>query len=54
MNEEKEGRDIASKRMQLQREQGIRATKHITLEEMGRRIAIGDFQELKRYCKRRC
>jgi translation initiation factor IF-2 len=32
--------------MQLQREQGIRATKHITLEEMGRRIAIGDFQEL--------
>ena len=38
--------DIASKRMQLQREQGIRATKHITLEEMGRRIAIGDFQEL--------
>ena len=46
MNEEKEARDIASKRMQLQREQGIRATKHITLEEMGRRIAIGDFQEL--------
>ena len=46
MSEEKEARDIASTRMQLQREQGIRATKHITLEEMGRRIAIGDFQEL--------
>ena len=46
MEEEKEARDIASRRMQLQREQGIRATKHITLEEMGRRIAIGDFQEL--------
>ena len=46
MAEEKEARDIASTRMQLQREQGIRATKHITLEEMGRRIAIGDFQEL--------
>ena len=46
MSEEKEARDIAAKRMQLQREQGIRATKHITLEEMGRRIAIGDFQEL--------
>ena len=46
MTEEKEAKEIASKRMQLQREQGIRATKHITLEEMGRRIAIGDFQEL--------
>lgn len=46
MAEEKEAKDIASKRLQLQREQGIRATKHITLEEMGRRIAIGDFQEL--------
>lgn len=46
MAEEKDAKDIASKRLQLQREQGIRATKHITLEEMGRRIAIGDFQEL--------
>lgn len=46
MTEEKEARDIAAKRMQLQREQGIRATKHMSLEEIGRRIAIGDFQEL--------
>ena len=46
MQEEKEAREIASKRMQLQREQGIRATKHMSLEEIGRRIAIGDFQEL--------
>ena len=46
MSEEKEAKDISSKRMQLQREQGIRATKHISLEEIGRRIAIGDFQEL--------
>ena len=46
MAEEKEAKDISSKRMQLQREQGIRATKHISLEEIGRRIAIGDFQEL--------
>ncbi len=46
MAEEKEARDIAAKRMQLQREQGIRATKHMSLEEIGRRIAIGDFQEL--------
>ena len=46
MSEEKEAKDISGKRMQLQREQGIRATKHISLEEIGRRIAIGDFQEL--------
>jgi translation initiation factor IF-2 len=46
MSEEKEAKDISSKRMQLQREQSVRATKHISLEEIGRRIAIGDFQEL--------
>ena len=46
MNSEKEAKDIATKRMQLQREQGIRVKKHITLDEIGRRIAIGDFKEL--------
>ncbi len=43
---EKEAKDIASKRFQLQREQGIRTQKHITLDEIGRRIAIGDFKQL--------
>ena len=43
---EREARDIATKREQLQREQGIRTQKHITLDEIGRRIAIGNFQEL--------
>ncbi|MEE4214747.1 MAG: EF-Tu/IF-2/RF-3 family GTPase, partial [Bacteroidales bacterium] len=38
--------EIANKRMQLQREQGMRTQKHITLDEIGRRIAIGNFQEL--------
>ncbi|MFT4756643.1 MAG: translation initiation factor IF-2 [Vicingaceae bacterium] len=46
MNDEREARTIASKRLQLQREQGTRVKKHITLDEIGRRIAIGDFQEL--------
>ena len=46
MEDEKEAKDIANKRMQLQREQGIRVKKHITLDEIGRRIAIGDFKEL--------
>ncbi len=41
-----EAKDIANKREQLQREQGLRAQKHITLDEIGRRIAIGNFQEL--------
>ncbi len=44
--DEKEAKNIATKRQQLIREQGIRAQKHITLDEIGRRIAIGDFQEL--------
>tara|TARA_B110000503_G_scaffold141813_1_gene236483 strand:+ start:134 stop:2968 length:2835 start_codon:yes stop_codon:yes gene_type:complete len=46
MNDEREARIIAAKRLQLQREQGTRVKKHITLDEIGRRIAIGDFQEL--------
>lgn len=46
MDDEREAREIASKRLQLQREQGLRAKKHITLDEIGRRIAIGDFQQL--------
>jgi len=46
MTDEHEAKDIASKRRQLQREQGIRTQKHITLDEIGRRIAVGDFKEL--------
>jgi translation initiation factor IF-2 len=46
MKDEREARNIATKRMQLQREQGLRTQKHITLDEIGRRIAIGDFKEL--------
>jgi translation initiation factor IF-2 len=46
MEDEREARTIAQKRSQLQREQGVRTQKHITLDEIGRRIAIGDFQEL--------
>ncbi len=46
MESEREARMIANKREQLQREQGLRTQKHITLDEIGRRIAIGNFQEL--------
>jgi translation initiation factor IF-2 len=46
MSDEKEVKNIAFKRQQLQREQGLRTQKHITLDEIGRRIAIGDFKEL--------
>jgi len=46
MDSEQEAKKIATKRMQLQREQGVRTQKHITLDEIGRRIALGDFQEL--------
>ncbi len=46
MEDEREAREIAQKREQLQREQGVRTQKHITLDEIGRRLAIGDFQEL--------
>jgi translation initiation factor IF-2 len=44
--DEREARAIATRRQQLQREQGIRTHKHITLDEIGRRLAIGDFKEL--------
>jgi len=46
MEDERVAKEIATKRMQLQREQSLRTRKHITLDEIGRRIAIGDFQEL--------
>jgi translation initiation factor IF-2 len=46
MADEREARNIATKREQLLREQGVRTQKHITLDEIGRRIAIGDFKEL--------
>lgn len=46
MESEREAKDITNKRAQLQREQGLRTQKHITLDEIGRRIAIGNFQEL--------
>jgi translation initiation factor IF-2 len=46
MSDEREAREIAAKRLQLQREQGIRTNKHITLDEIGRRLAIGNFKEL--------
>jgi translation initiation factor IF-2 len=46
MNDEREAKAIANKRQQLLREQGVRTQKHITLDEIGRRLAIGDFQEL--------
>ena len=44
--DEKEAKSIAAKRTQLVREQSVRTQKHITLDEIGRRIAIGDFKEL--------
>ncbi len=47
MNDEREAREIANKRQQLIREQALRTQKHITLDEIGRRLAIGDFKELK-------
>ena len=43
---EREAREIASSRQQLQREQSLRTKKHITLDEIGRRLAIGSFKEL--------
>jgi len=46
MTDEKEAKNLASKRQQLLREQSLRTQKHITLDEIGRRIAIGDFKEL--------
>jgi translation initiation factor IF-2 len=46
LGSEDEAKDLANKREQLLREQGIRTTKHITLDEIGRRLAIGNFKEL--------
>ncbi len=46
INDEKEAKNLANKRQQLLREQNLRTQKHITLDEIGRRIAIGDFKEL--------
>jgi translation initiation factor IF-2 len=46
LESEPEAREIANKRLQLQREQGLRTQKHITLDEIGRRLAIGNFKEL--------
>ncbi|GIZ14107.1 translation initiation factor IF-2 [Capnocytophaga catalasegens] len=45
--DEREAKQIASKRTQLLREQSVRTQRHITLDEIGRRIALGDFKELK-------
>ncbi len=44
--DEAEAKDIATKRSQILREQGLRARKHITLDEIGRRLALGNFKEL--------
>lgn len=44
--DEREAKTIATKREQLQREQSLRTKKHLTLDELGRRIALGDFKEL--------
>ena len=45
-DDEREAKQIAAKRDQLQREQSVRTQRHITLDEIGRRIALGDFKEL--------
>ena len=46
LDDEREAKQIATKRSQLQREQTVRTQRHITLDEIGRRIALGDFKEL--------
>ena len=46
LEDEREAKSIASKRSQLQREQSVRTQRHITLDEIGRRIALGEFKEL--------
>lgn len=46
MDDEREAKQMAAKRLQLQREQSVRSQKKMTLEEIGRRLAIGDFKEL--------
>lgn len=47
IKEESEAKALANKRLQLSREQGIRTKRHITLDEIGRRLAVGNFKELK-------
>lgn len=46
MDDDRSAREVANKREQLQRIQGLKTQKHVTLEEIGRRIAIGNFKEL--------
>ena len=46
LGDEREAREIAQRRQQIHREQSLRQRKHITLDEIGRRLALGDFQEL--------
>jgi translation initiation factor IF-2 len=46
MDDEQEAKQMATKRAQISREQGIRTRKHITLDEIGRRLALGNFKEL--------
>ncbi len=46
LEDEREAKQIAAKRSQLQREQSVRTQRHITLDEIGRRIALGEFKEL--------
>ncbi|MEH6746338.1 MAG: translation initiation factor IF-2 [Maribacter arcticus] len=46
LDDEREAKQIASRRSQLQREQSVRTQRHITLDEIGRRIALGEFKEL--------
>ncbi len=46
MNSDQEAREVANKREQLAREQSLRTKKHVGLEELGRRLALGDFKEL--------
>ncbi|MGM0390251.1 MAG: translation initiation factor IF-2 [Bacteroidota bacterium] len=46
MLDEREAKDLAARRTQLQREQSVRTQRHITLDEIGRRIALGDFKEV--------
>ena len=51
LKDEKEAKQIAAKRTQLQREQNVRTQRHITLDEIGRRIALGEFKELNMILK---
>lgn len=46
LNEEREAREIAQRRQQIHREQALRQRKHVTLDEIGRRLALGEFREL--------